>query len=290
MTRKGRSRLVLFWTGIDISLTGSHQLSDDQTTEDVPRYLYQLLRPELVERFFKVYGKRLSPDSFSKFETNPEESNAEIKQATKFLLRVLTQCSKVSYLLKVVIPKFARKLVAEECFEPATPWNFFIQLLHRYGINCRHLGRVFKEVQGYCTHDFSRLNDQLGYGQDYNTPNPVLTSIRPHFWRKIVFTEMVSRITKCELRARMQKSLYCSGGEISAGKMAACYLSQLSVITEVINYFNVLFGATETTKQCWMNLLFDKLPNKFKGFSLFKDSSFLDGNQEAQVGSKNESD
>jgi hypothetical protein len=101
--------------------------------------LFRLFRPGnysaslclIYLEFVKLYSKKfgpLSPDAFSKFSRGTDTSlqdNAEIEQATK-------------YLLEEQIPKCVKEL---EVFVSIDPFAF-VEAFHRNGINLRHLGNV----------------------------------------------------------------------------------------------------------------------------------------------------
>lgn len=94
------------------------------TRKNSTEFLYRLLRPEFV----RSYPKSLSSDAFSKFETvDAAEHNEELRNATELL--------KTRH-----IPKLGRYL---DSLEGPNADNLRLpELLHRRGINLRHLGLV----------------------------------------------------------------------------------------------------------------------------------------------------
>lgn len=98
------------------------------TRKNSTEFLYRLLRPEFV----RSYPKPLSSDAFSKFETiDAAEHNEELRSATD-LLRTRH------------IPKLGRYL---DSLEGLNADNLRLpELLHRRGINLRHLGLVRASV------------------------------------------------------------------------------------------------------------------------------------------------
>lgn len=98
------------------------------TRKNSTEFLYRLLRPEFV----RSYPKPLSSDAFSKFETiDAAEHNEELRSATE-LLRARQ------------IPKLGRYL---DSLEGPNADNLRLpELLHRRGINLRHLGLVRASV------------------------------------------------------------------------------------------------------------------------------------------------
>ena len=94
------------------------------TRKNSTEFLYRLLRPEFV----RSYPKPLSSDAFSKFETvDATEHNEELRAATELL--------KTRH-----IPKLGRYL---DSLEGPNADNLRLpELLHRRGINLRHLGLV----------------------------------------------------------------------------------------------------------------------------------------------------
>lgn len=89
-------------------------------------FLYRLLRPEFV----RSYPKPLSSDAFSKFESiDVEEHNQDIRAATELL--------KTRH-----IPQLGRYLDSLEASDQNTSNLRLSELLHRRGINLRHLGLV----------------------------------------------------------------------------------------------------------------------------------------------------
>lgn len=97
------------------------------------KIFYCLLRPEFVRN----YSTPLSSDAFSVWgKINGKIHNQEVVEATKFLYDIL-------------IPRFANE-VAVLMGKKGANEHRLTEMLHSNGINCRHLGRVRREVPCEC--------------------------------------------------------------------------------------------------------------------------------------------
>lgn len=128
------------------------------TAERPYNYLFKLLRPEFV----LSYPLPLSPDGFSNFQDKEESliNNRELSQA-------------IFHLRAVTIPKFTAFLNQSD-LGPTSPK--LIEEMHRYGVNCRHLGLV-------------------------------LAAMIKTEWRQVIFIEMVSRTMKTKMRRYMREAM-----------------------------------------------------------------------------------
>jgi len=123
--------------------------STDEEHPSKPRCVfYQFLRPEYVAC---LQQQQLCSDAFTGWDLNsesPETNSEEVRRATEHVYRVL-------------VPKFAKKLVAEiSNLSPealANPEELVELLsgraLHPRGLNMRHLGRVRKQVEDGLTRE-----------------------------------------------------------------------------------------------------------------------------------------
>jgi len=170
------------------------------------RWLYELLRPELLHRFFLQTGKKLSSDAHSSFQwlerPGIDPAGDDVDEATDFLYHT-------------VIPDFASQLKTDP-IPGSKPEYFLIERLHRFGINCRHLGHVLKEV---C--------EQFPDGNDEKMDQ----------WKEAIVIEMVSRLLKCVARGVMQAAATGKGAKHSL------------VVKALVPYFNAVFGEETLEKK-----------------------------------------
>lgn len=159
-------------------------------------FLYRLFRPE----FIKTYSTPLSSDAFSPFggpENEKEGHNAEVREATR-------------YLLETTIPAFARWLDEQHVLNESSPDVLLgshagkidieaqlTELLHMEGINCRYLGRVCNVVK--CKKV-----------------------------KKIIIHEMLGRVVKNKLRARLRD--VNSTSELTQNVYRKCVLEFLNLL------------------------------------------------------------
>lgn len=120
-------------------------------------FLFRLLRPEFVSK----YSKPLSSDVYSRFgETDSFTNNREASEATQ-------------YLYNTVITEFAKAL-EDSSNDIKINENNLVEMVHRAGINLRHMGRIRA-----------------------NLKTPEL--------KRVFMLEMVARSLKNRLRSEMRK-------------------------------------------------------------------------------------
>eukprot|EP01125_Pyxidicula_operculata_P022245 TRINITY_DN898_c1_g1_i1.p1 TRINITY_DN898_c1_g1~~TRINITY_DN898_c1_g1_i1.p1 ORF type:complete len:1793 (+),score=365.55 TRINITY_DN898_c1_g1_i1:43-5379(+) len=140
---------------------------------------YDLLRPVFVQQ----YSKPLCSDAFSgwlQFDPDKKELNKDVKNATK-------------YLYNDKIPRFVTTL--QSYMEP----DQFISQIHKYGINCRHMGSLRKCLITYGR--IERLGISAPWQNSYSNNSNVPSIFDPiKYFIKMIMTECVSRTMKNELR------------------------------------------------------------------------------------------
>lgn len=151
--------------------------------KDVPgSFLFRLLRPELVRRFYKP----LSPDAFTLFgEHDHLQHDAEVQDAT-------------SWLRDVVIRDFCfsmtRFSLPDQPSEPLqAPLNallWLVDVMHKSGINLRYLGKIRTDV-------FSTK-----FRTDYFSTEAFASATA---WHRLILTEMAARVIKQNLKEKMRK-------------------------------------------------------------------------------------
>lgn len=96
-------------------------------------HLFRMFRQE----FLQIYGKKLSADAFSRFQSDPV-NNAEMNAAA-----IAAQ----KYLWKVHIPDAAERLLVLMHQYEREAWSFpLVQSMHDLGVNMRYLGLVMEHL------------------------------------------------------------------------------------------------------------------------------------------------
>jgi len=168
------------------------------------------LRPEFVKKYSNIRTS-LSADAFSSFARNSPDrlqNNQEIIEASEYLLREQ-------------IPLFSKRLLT---FVSTDVWAF-IDEMHRYGLNYRHLGEARKFIM--------KNQDSV-------------------HWTNLLLIEMVARIIKNEVRSIMRQS-------ITNQKLPGdLYLKQATA-----EYISLVFGTSSKSVAYWETELKQKLRTDF---------------------------
>jgi hypothetical protein len=171
--------------------------------------LFRLLRPELLQKFkLSAAIPPLSPDAFTMWSADDPKKklhNSNITKATK-------------YLLKTVIPLLARKLKTGKIILKMPVSS----LLHKQGINVRHMGLLLNETS-------HGLNSDSKFAQD-----ACLT----------LTAEMVSRTLKNRIRSALRSGPAGNKGEP---------LSELNSTRKALEIMNA-FIHTPYDEEFWASL------------------------------------
>ena len=186
--------------------------------------LFRLLRPELLQRMKGDHAcAPLNPDAFTRWSSGDKDKkkhDAEVSKATR-------------YLMKTVIPLFARKLKTGEIRVQVPISSEF----HAQGINIRHIGCVLREVE-------------TGLNADSDAARQAAT---------VLVVEMVARTLKNRIRAALREKSEVPDSEASTGEVSAdaarraAAMSRLASFTRALDIINA-FISTPPDDEFWQSL------------------------------------
>jgi WD40 repeat protein len=213
-------------------------------------HLYRMLRPELVSRLkFPV-----SSDAFSRMGADRRlEHNNEIIEATATL---------VFY----EIPKFAFWLCTQERYDPdlypGHPEHQVGSLLHSFGINVRHLFKVFRIFHLFvgninpCTRTETRFVELINASTTTFSSSTLAFKTKVISWTNVFLTEMVARtikdIVRADLRDCMKKLVYPA--DEAFRKVVLKHLNRFLLRLPVGKHYQKFEARTKTLEQSYLRL------------------------------------
>lgn len=204
----------------------------EQPSKSKPERIFSdFLRPEFV----RSYPTPLSSDGYSGFQRyDPlaREYNTQLNKASEYLHKKLIP----QYIQKLMNAKITKRLTAEMNLGLAlkershgSASNPFISHLHKHGINIRHLGEVYKQLDAVTTDGTTLSEDNLAH------------------LKKYIGNLMMARVIKNYMRAKLRKKTK----QNQTGKK------------NILKIMNLLVCKKPSSHKFWTKIISKRLKSKF---------------------------